>query len=194
VALLSNAGVGELTETARTRLPMALWIASTVFIVYGTTIPFNFVHDRRLVAAHLARVTWNPFIAADTGGRVSIPDFVSNILLFIPFGFFGMWALPRARSLGARIALVAALGLALTISVESLQLLTIDRTSSVSDVFANASGALGGAVALSFSRPSSKVFCGPSQRRESRRSRRSSRFSSRPSCCSQRSSSRSTSR
>jgi glycopeptide antibiotics resistance protein len=147
VAVLSTARMGELTETTRTRLPLTLWIASAVFIVYGTTIPFNFVHDWHLVADHLTRLTWNPFIAADTGKRVSIPDFVSNVLLFIPFGFFGMWALPRPRSLGARIAFVAALGLALTISVESLQLLTIDRTTSVSDVIANTSGALGGAIA-----------------------------------------------
>jgi glycopeptide antibiotics resistance protein len=139
--------VGELTDATRTRLPLVLWIGSAAFIVYGTTIPFNFVHDWRLVADHLARLTWNPFIAADTGGRVSIPDFVSNILLFTPFGFFGVWALPRPRSPGARIALVTALGLALSISVESLQLLTIDRTTSVSDVFANVSGALGGAAA-----------------------------------------------
>lgn len=136
-----------MTEASRTKLPLVLWIASAAFIVYGTTIPFNFVHDRRLVAEHLARLTWNPFIAADTGGRVSIPDFVSNILLFTPFGFFGMWALPRPKALVSRIVVVAALGLVLTTTVEALQLLTVDRTASVSDIFANASGALGGAVA-----------------------------------------------
>lgn len=136
-----------MTESTRSRLPLVLWIASAVFIVYGTTIPFNFVHDSRLVADHIARLTWNPLIAADTGQRVSIPDFVSNILLFCPFGLFGVWALPRPRALWARIPLVAALGLVLTIGVEALQLLTIDRTTSMSDVFANASGALAGAVA-----------------------------------------------
>lgn len=147
MAVLSNSRVGGLTDTPRTRLPLVLWVASAAFIVYGTTIPFNFVHEGRLVAEHLARLTWNPLVAADTGRRVSIPDFVGNILLFAPFGFFGMWALARPRSLGARIALVAALGLVLTVGVEALQLLTIDRTSSGSDVFANASGALVGAVA-----------------------------------------------
>jgi len=135
------------TGPTRTRLPLVLWIASAVFIVYGTTIPFNFVHDRHLVADHLARLNWNPFIAADTGRRVSIPDFVGNILLFAPFGFLGMSALPRPRALAARIAVVAVFGLALTIGVETLQLLTIDRTASVSDVFANASGTLAGALA-----------------------------------------------
>ena len=146
MAVLSDARVGGLTDTGRTKLPLVLWIASAAFIVYGTTIPFNFIHDRRLLADHLARLTWNPLIAADTGSRVSIPDFVSNILLFSPFGFFGVWALARPRSLGTRILVVVTLGFLLTSAVEALQLLTIDRTSSMSDVFANTAGALAGAV------------------------------------------------
>jgi glycopeptide antibiotics resistance protein len=135
-----------LTETGRTKLPLVLWIASAAFIVYGTTIPFNFIHDRRLLVEHVARLTWNPLIAADTGSRVSIPDFVSNILLFSPFGFFGVWALARPRSLAARILVVVVLGFMLTSGVEALQLLTLDRTASVSDVFANTAGALAGAI------------------------------------------------
>jgi len=142
--------VGGLSGPTRTRLPLLLWVASAAFIVYGTTIPFNFVHDRQLVVEHLARLTWNPLIAADTGMRVSIPDFVGNVLLFGPFGLFGVWALPRPRASWARVGFIALLGLALTVGVEALQLLTIDRTTSVSDVFANASGALGGAVAAVF--------------------------------------------
>src|SRR5207244_3259378 len=126
VAVLSTARVGRVTGPTRTRLPLVLWIASAVFIVYGTTIPFNFVHDRHLVADHLARLNWNPFIAADTGRRVSIPDFVGNILLFAPFGFLGMSALPRPRALAARIAVVAVFGLALTLGVETRQPRTFD--------------------------------------------------------------------
>ena len=139
--------MGGLTQTSRTRLPLVLWFATAAFIVYGTTIPFNFVHDSRLVAEHVARITLNPLIAADTGQRVSIPDFIGNVLLFVPFGFFGVWALSRPRSKWLRVAIVAALGLGLTVSVEALQLLTIDRTTSMSDVFANAVGGLGGAIA-----------------------------------------------
>ena len=136
-----------MTESERSGLPLVLWIASAVFIVYGTTIPFNFVHDRQLVADHFARLSWNPFIAVDTGERVSIPDFAANILLFGPFGFLGMLALPRPRALAGRIALVTGLGLGLTVGVEALQLLTIDRTSSMSDIVANTSGALAGGLA-----------------------------------------------
>jgi VanZ family protein len=139
-----------LTGPTRSSLPLVLWGASAAFIVYGTTIPFNFVHDRQLILGNLARVTWNPLIAADTGTRVSIPDFVGNVLLFGPFGLFGVWALPPPRAPWARVGLVALVGLALTVGVEALQLLTIDRTTSASDVFANALGALAGAVAAVF--------------------------------------------
>ena len=79
----------------RSRLPLVLFLASAAFILYGTTIPFNFVLDRQQVLAHLSRVTLNPLISPDTGSRVSIPDFVGNVLLFVPLGFFGVWVARR---------------------------------------------------------------------------------------------------
>src|SRR5205814_2038299 len=96
---LGGTPVRAAVASARTgsKLPMVLWLASAAFIVYGTTIPFNFIPDRRLAFEHLARVTWHPLISPDTGHRVSIPDFVGNVLLFTPFGCFGVWALSRPR-------------------------------------------------------------------------------------------------
>src|SRR5947209_18052375 len=96
---MRRTAVGAAADPARTgsNLPMVLWLASAAFIVYGTTIPFNFVADRRVALEHLARVTWHPLISPDTGHRVSIPDFVGNVLLFTPFGCFGVWALGRPR-------------------------------------------------------------------------------------------------
>ena len=137
--------MGQLT-TARSRLPLVLWVLSAAFIVYGTTIPFRFITDRQMVRAHLARVTPNPLVSPDTGGRLSMPDVVSNVLLFVPFGCFGVWARPRARSVVAPILFLTVLGAAMSASVETLQLFTVDRTSSVADLFANTAGALSGAV------------------------------------------------
>ena len=137
--------MGQLTTT-RSRLPLVLWALSAAFIVYGTTIPFRFVTEPQMVLAHLARVTPNPFVSPDTGGRLSMPDVVSNVLLFVPFGCFGVWARPRARSVVAQILFLTVLGAALSASVETLQLFTVDRTSSVADLVANTAGALGGAV------------------------------------------------
>jgi len=134
-------------EAPRSRLPTILWAATAVFIVYGTTIPFNFVPDRATALAHWMRVTWNPLVSPDTGSRVSIPDFVSNILLFTPFGCFGVWALGRRRSPVARALVLTVLSVALSASVETLQLFTMDRTTSVADVFANGLGGLAGAMA-----------------------------------------------
>ena len=131
----------------RSRLPFVLFVASAVFILYGTTIPFNFVLDRQQVLAHLSRITLNPLISPDSGSRVSIPDFVGNVLLFVPLGFFGIWSLAGRRSSISRIVWLTILGCALSVVVETLQLVTFDRTSSVADVFANTLGTISGAVA-----------------------------------------------
>ena len=138
--------MGRLSGGGRTKLPLVLWIASAIFIVYGTTIPFNFVSSKADAAANWTRVVWNPLISPDTQHRVSIPDFVGNVLLFTPFGCFGVWALRRLRSSVAKIALLAALSALLSASVEVAQLFTIDRVSSMADVFANALGGTAGAV------------------------------------------------
>ncbi len=139
--------MGGVSSSVRTRLPLALWIASAVFIVYGTSIPFNFVSSRAAAAGHFARVVWNPFVSPETHHRVSIPDFVSNILLFTPFGCFGVWALGRPRLGAAKIAVLAVLSLLLSASVEIAQLFTVDRISSLADVLANTLGGVAGAAA-----------------------------------------------
>lgn len=123
-----------------------LWALFALFIVYGTTIPFNFSHHRSFVSVKLARVSWNPLIRPD-GRRVSIPDAVQNVMLFVPFGVLGALACRRSFASRARmVAAVAASGGALSLAVETLQLFTVDRVTSVSDVTANTVGALVGAV------------------------------------------------
>src|SRR5260221_8785068 len=117
------------TVVRRSRLPFVLFVASAVFILYGTTIPFNFMLDRQQVLAHLSRITLNPLISPDSGSRVSIPDFVGNILLFVPLGFFGIWSLAGRRSSVSRFVGLTLVGCALSVAVETLQLFTYDRTS-----------------------------------------------------------------
>jgi VanZ family protein len=138
--------MGGVSTSTHTKLPLLLWIGSAVFIVYGTTIPFNFVSSTDVAYEHLARLVWNPLISPETQHRVSITDFVANLLLFTPFGCFGMWALRRPRSAVARIALLVILSASLSASVEVTQLFTIDRISSLADVFANTLGGLAGAT------------------------------------------------
>jgi glycopeptide antibiotics resistance protein len=128
------------------RLPAILWIGWASFIVYGGTIPFHFEADRATVADKLSRLTINPFISPDTGDRVSIPDVVQNVLLFTPFGFFGVMATRQRRSLAVSVIVVVSLGALLSAGVEALQLLEIDRTTSFSDVCTNIAGTVGGAI------------------------------------------------
>ena len=137
--------MGALNDS-RTKLPLVLWIGSALFIVYGTTIPFNFVSSRAIAYAHWQRVVWNPLISPDTAHRVPIPDFVSNVLLFTPFGCFGMWALRRPRLAWLRIAWLVLLSTLLSAAVEFAQLFTADRVSSLADVLANTMGGFVGAI------------------------------------------------
>jgi VanZ family protein len=137
----------DLSASRPSSLPRILWFVFTLFIVYGGTIPFHFSPDARTVRDKLSRLPLNPLIAADTGRRVSIPDVVQNVALFVPFGAFGVLTLGRRRTNAAAIVAVAACALAVSIGVETLQLFESDRTTSVSDVCANLAGSLIGAAA-----------------------------------------------
>ncbi len=123
-----------------------LWILFTLFVVYKTTMPFNFSREVGWAARKFARTPWSPLVSADTGRRVSISDVVQNVLLFVPFGVLGVLTLRGARSRGATLAIVVGLGAALSVMIETLQLWTIDRIAATSDVLSNLIGALAGAV------------------------------------------------
>lgn len=124
-----------------------LWLLFTVFILYGTLIPFNLVSYRELISSNVSNISWVPFVDPD-GSRASIPDIVQNILLFFPFGFLGVFSIMNIH-MRLRIMIVTALGLQLSGMVEILQLFTSDRTSSLTDLITNTGGALIGALSAS---------------------------------------------
>jgi VanZ family protein len=123
-----------------------LWALFALFIVYGTTIPFEFSRDPDFIRQKVAELSWNPLTRPD-GRRVSIPDSVQNVMLFVPFGMLGGLACRRSfASRGTTVAAVTAAAVALSVAVETLQLLTTNRVSSVSDVATNGVGALAGVL------------------------------------------------
>ncbi len=124
----------------------SLWVIFCLFILYGTTIPFHFVADHAAVRAKLHGLPLNPLVSADTGRRLSIPDAVQNVLLFLPFGALGVWSVARSRQTAARVLFVTLLGLAFSVAIETLQLFTTDRTTATSDVMTNTIGAFVGAA------------------------------------------------
>lgn len=117
-----------------------------VFIFYATTIPWDVAH-----APSLQQVAWIPFWDTARGRLWSVPDMVQNVVLFLPFGFFGYLGLRSIRKRGALIGVVlmGGLGLALSLTVESLQTMSATRSPSATDLATNFSGAFGGAAIAS---------------------------------------------
>jgi VanZ family protein len=120
------------------------WLASALFVCYGTTLPFRFDASVAHARMRTAFVSPNPLLRAAGGERVSIPDVAQNLLLFFPFGLAGALALSHQHP-RRRVISVTAAALALSSAVEIAQLFTWDRTSSSSDVLFDTLGALAGA-------------------------------------------------
>lgn len=130
----------------RSSAPAWLWLASALFVVYGTTLPFDF--DASLARERLAKVGLNPLLAPGGSRRLSIPDAVQNMVLFAPFGAFGVLTVRRRLSAASSVLATTFLGLVLAALVETLQLFTRDRSAATSDLLTNTLGALGGGVAV----------------------------------------------
>ena len=107
-----------------------LFIASLVLIVYGTLFPFSFQADASaggVVAAFMHSVSVRP------GGG----DVISNIVLFLPFGFLGMQALSARIPAFTRFVVVIGLGAATSLCIEIAQHYLPMRNTSVYDLGLN---------------------------------------------------------
>ncbi len=130
----------------RLRLVTILLILWVLFIIYGTTIPFDFQFDAATAAHGWAHAQLRVF--GFTGPHhVSRTDLFSNVLLFCPLGFL-VFLSARRRALVRLNSLLCALlcGFVLSLGVETLQLFSPLRTTSASDLFTNTMGAGLGAV------------------------------------------------
>ena len=82
---------------------LLLWV---LFIIYGTTLPFDFSLPGELVEAKLQRLAEHPL----RGGR-AMDDVVSNVFLFMPFGFLlASWRADRGASFGTTLVLATVTG------------------------------------------------------------------------------------
>lgn len=124
------------------------WALLCAFIVYGS---------RGTWAAHQPGI-WAPTL-------VSIRDVAVNVLLYVAFGALGALSLPPKRPLahrsseGAKVGhwlrlVMRMVGLAVLFSAanEALQLYTIDRVASLTDIGSAAVGALLGGAAFAAGR------------------------------------------
>ena len=125
------------------RIYRLLWALVALFTLYATTIPFNFNFDPVVVREHLALAIQHS--AFGERARLSRTDVVQNILLFLPFGVLACASLTRRRPFGALLTTLVLAAL-LSSACELAQLTTMDRTSSVWDVYANVAGAFAGGM------------------------------------------------
>jgi len=126
----------------RTRIWTFLWLATALFTLYQTTIPFDFTDvERARDHLRLAVSTWA------SGGleRPSLSDLVQNVWLFVPFGVLGILSLGR-RHVVTVVTVIVLLAAVLSAGCELLQLFTVDRTTSMWDVATNVTGAFLGAA------------------------------------------------
>jgi VanZ family protein len=110
-------------------------------IVYVSLYPF---HWRTPPLAggplHQFALSWNHW-------PESRGDFIANLLLYLPWGFFGVRSLGRDKPALLRVLIVTALGCALSLCMETSQAYIAERYTDMRDVYSNTLGALGGAIA-----------------------------------------------
>ncbi|MGH2571458.1 MAG: VanZ family protein, partial [bacterium] len=82
------------------------------------------------------------------GGPVSLSDAVTNVLLFLPWGFLvALHVASRGRSARAAIVASGLSAFCLSLGVEMLQLLSTERIASATDLVHNTlGGTIGGAI------------------------------------------------
>lgn len=79
-------------------------------------------------------------------------DVMTNLLAYVPFGFF-TGLVPRAASYRRRLAVAVFVGSILSLTMETLQTYLPTRDASVADLLSNTAGAaIGGVLAIAFSR------------------------------------------
>ena len=113
---------------------------SALFVLYGSLLPFEYRDaPPGYVFGNFSFLNWtNP----ENYNQV---DWVTNLILYVPIGFFAYGATSRLKSGGA--ILTALLGASLAICIESLQIWAAPRTASLNDVVANITGTGAGILA-----------------------------------------------
>ena len=136
------------TSFAERKLLRWLFLFYFLFILYGSFIPFRFSDNPEFVRSQLVRFFTPPY---DHGvRRFSLPDVVSNVLLFVPFGLLwvgGEFSLRMQSRLGRVAFTGGVLGLLSGLMIESGQMFSPGRIASILDAVCNGIGSATGAAA-----------------------------------------------
>ncbi len=127
------------------RLLLLLYI---MFIIHGTSLPYDFTLEKEVVWNNLQRLL-GVLHGAPIFPAHSDSDVIANILFFIPLGFLISLVYYKESEGGAFSFLIKAglSGFLLSLFVETVQIFTFVRNSSLSDLITNTSGSIIGAGA-----------------------------------------------
>ena len=118
-----------------------LLLAVVALIVYGSLYPFNFQQSEVSAGGLFEAIRSLSWARAGRGDRVS------NLLLYVPFGF-SAFLLLEARTSQARAGLLAVVaGTLLSLVIEVAQFFASPRVPSLMDLSLNAAGTLAGTIA-----------------------------------------------
>ena len=133
----------RLPRVGRRLILLALAGVFVAFAAYGSFVPLRW--NSVPLDAAVARFSQTPFIPLS---RASRSDFLTNVLLFVPIGFFLLGAAAnRSRALAAAwFVPVVLLALGLSVGIEFGQIFVSGRTPSWNDVFAETLGGALGAL------------------------------------------------
>jgi glycopeptide antibiotics resistance protein len=127
---------GRLSTTQK---QVVFFSAVIALILYGSLYPFEFRIPLN------GRGAWSTLLSG-WSSRPGRADFIANVLLYVPFGWFGMGSLPRRVSTGLRLVLVGIAGGVLSVTVELTQYFDVGRVTTASDVYGNLLGAIAGSL------------------------------------------------
>ena len=114
-----------------------IWYIVILFIAYGSLYPFNFDFSRPLPADLGAwLLNWQQ--------RTIRSDVIANILLFIPYGFFGALTVQQKqrRYTLVSILLMLSIGIIFAFCLQFIQFYLPSRVSHAADALLNAIGIL----------------------------------------------------
>jgi glycopeptide antibiotics resistance protein len=117
-------------------------MAYTLYMIYGTTLPFRFTLSRSVILEQLEKLISLQYYSSLPSSTIQI-DGLSNILFFIPFGlfFFNAAAHRKDHDYSQKtFRNIIISGALLSTSVELLQIFTVNRSPSLLDILTNTVG------------------------------------------------------
>jgi VanZ family protein len=137
--------VAPTQSSSRSRNCAIVTAIAAIVIVYGSLYPFDF---------SLPASGPGPFatLLNSWANRPSRGDFLANILLYMPLGFFGTLSFSQRVGFWRRLPVVVAGGALLSLTMELTQYYDVGRDTEATDLYANTIGTfIGASAAMLFS-------------------------------------------